>query len=65
MWPYNGQVSLEDNDVNARLPDTIVASCELGLNFDFLLYKIWEYLDLVRVYTKRRGEMPDFAVFPR
>lgn len=35
-------------------------SCEYNLNLDFLLAKVWEYLKLVRVYTKRRGEYPDF-----
>ena len=34
---------------------SLIYSCELGLNFEFLLYKIWEYLDLIRVYTKKRG----------
>jgi len=32
----------------------------MKLNLDGLLAKIWEYLALVRVYTKKRGERPDF-----
>ena len=31
------------------------------LNIDLLLARVWEYLDLVRVYTKRRGQRPDFV----
>jgi ribosome-interacting GTPase 1 len=31
---------------------------ELGL--DILLQKIWKALAMVRIYTKRRGEAPDF-----
>ena len=27
----------------------------MDLNFDFLKYKIWEYLGLIVVYTKKRG----------
>jgi uncharacterized protein len=31
---------------------------ELGL--DILLQKIWKALNMVRIYTKRRGQQPDF-----
>ena len=34
-----------------------VLSCNLKLNFDGLLEAIWDYLGLVRVYTKRKGEV--------
>jgi ribosome-interacting GTPase 1 len=33
----------------------------MGLNMEFLIERIWEELALIRVYTKRRGEMPDFS----
>lgn len=36
-------------------------SCNLDLNMDYLISKIWEYLALLRVYTKKRGEQPDFS----
>ncbi|KAI0628007.1 hypothetical protein C8Q77DRAFT_1151674 [Trametes polyzona] len=39
-------------DKLAREDHTVVISCELGL-------KIWEELDLVKVYTKKRGAHPD------
>jgi ribosome-interacting GTPase 1 len=32
----------------------------MRLGIDILMDKIWEQLGLVRVYTKRRGEQPDF-----
>lgn len=32
---------------------------ELGL--DILLQKIWKILGMVRVYTKKRGDQPDFT----
>jgi len=35
-------------------------SANHGWNFDELLEKMWEYLDLVRIYTKPRGVQPDF-----
>lgn len=37
-------------------------------NLDGLVEMIWEYLDLVRVYTKPKGKLPDFndpVVLPR
>lgn len=27
---------------------------------DYLIEKIWEYLDLIRIYTKKKGRAPDF-----
>jgi developmentally-regulated GTP-binding protein 1 len=43
------------NDLTA-----VPISANHGWNFDELLEKMWEYLDLVRVYTKPRGLQPDF-----
>ena len=46
---------MEEVDRLARQPHSIVTSCEMGLNLDSLLNKIWDYLALLRVYTKKRG----------
>ncbi|KAJ8317877.1 hypothetical protein KUTeg_002968 [Tegillarca granosa] len=54
------QISLEEVDRLARLPNSVVVSCNMKLNLDYLLDSVWEYLALVRVYTKKRGERPDF-----
>jgi TGS domain len=35
-------------------------SAHLEWNLDGLLDKIWEYLDLVRIYTKPKGMNPDY-----
>ncbi len=51
---------MEEVDMIARQPNTVVISCNMKLNFDGLLAKIWECLDLVRVYTKKPHEHPDF-----
>ena len=32
----------------------------MQLGIDILLDRIWEQLALVRIYTKRQGEAPDF-----
>jgi len=31
------------------------------LNLDFLLEKIWDEMEIVRVYTKKKGMFPDFT----
>jgi len=54
-------VSLEEVDRLARIEDTVVISCHDNLNLDYLLEYIWEYLAMRRIYTKKRGEPPDFG----
>ena len=49
------QISLEEVDRLARMTHGIVISCEMSLNLDYLLATLWEYLALIRVYTKKRG----------
>lgn len=53
-------ITLEQVNELAREPYTVVMSCEMGLNMDYLLETIWKNLALLRVYTKKRGEYPDF-----
>lgn len=50
----------EVNDL-ARRPNSVVISCNMKLNFDMLLEKMWDMLDLVRVYTKKPKMNPDFS----
>ncbi len=54
-------ITTGEMDRLARLPDTVVIGCHWKLNLDLLLEKTWEYLDVVRVYTKPRGSRPDFS----
>lgn len=62
LYCYNkvDQIGLDGLDSLAWEPNTVVVSCELDLNLDGLVRRIWEELGLLRVYTKRRGEYPDF-----
>lgn len=32
----------------------------MKLNIDYMLETIWKLLNLIRIYTKKRGEKPDF-----
>jgi small GTP-binding protein len=62
LYVYNkiDQISIEEVDRIARLPNSVVVSCNMKLNLDYLLEVLWEYLALIRVYTKKPGEPPDF-----
>ncbi|XP_033117666.1 developmentally-regulated GTP-binding protein 2-like [Anneissia japonica] len=62
IYVYNkiDQISIEEVDRIAHQPHCIVISCEMKLNLDYFLMKLWEYLGLICVYTKKRGEHPDF-----
>lgn len=44
----------------AHQEHSIVVSCNMMLNLDYLLDTLWEYLRLIRVYTKKPGQPPDF-----
>merc|ERR1711890_53178 len=61
LYVYNkiDAVSLEECDRLAREPNTVVMSCELDLGIDDLKEEIWRQLDLLRLYTKRRGILPN------
>jgi small GTP-binding protein len=63
IYVYNkiDSISLEQVDELARLPHTVVLSCELDLNIDWLIEVMWARLGLRRVYTKKPGENPDFS----
>lgn len=62
LYVYNkiDQCSIEEVDRIARQPHCIVISCEMKLNLDYFLEKVWEYLSLICIYTKKRGNRPDF-----
>ena len=61
VWNKIDTVSLEDADRLAREPHSIVISALGELNLDRLVDRVWDYLSLTRIYTKKRGEPPDFA----
>ncbi|XVF25199.1 hypothetical protein REPUB_Repub13aG0192700 [Reevesia pubescens] len=63
VYVYNkiDVIGIDDVDNLARQPNSVVISCNLKLNFDRLLSKMWEEMGLVRVYTKPQGQQPDFG----
>ncbi|GJJ07261.1 hypothetical protein Clacol_001461 [Clathrus columnatus] len=43
-----------------KIPHSVPVSSKDWLNVDELIEKMWEALDLVRVYTRPRGQPPDY-----
>ncbi|KAL9072800.1 MAG: hypothetical protein Q9161_003341 [Pseudevernia consocians] len=63
LYVYNkiDSVSLDFLDKLAREPHTVVMSCELDLGIQDVVERCWLELQLMRIYTKRKGEEPDFS----
>ncbi|GLB33693.1 putative C-terminal region of MMR_HSR1 domain containing protein [Lyophyllum shimeji] len=54
-------ISIEELDLLYKIPMSVPISSREWLNVDELIGKMWETLDLVRVYTKPRGLPPDYS----
>ena len=63
LYAYNkvDMVTVEEMDALARKPHSTVISCNMQLNLDGLLSDVWRCLDLTRIYTRKRGQPPDFS----
>lgn len=55
------QISIEELDIIYRVPHAVPISAHHKWNFDDLLDKMWQYLNLVRIYTKPKGQLPDYS----
>jgi len=53
------QITIEELDIINRIPHNVPISAEHGWNLDGLVETIWEDMNLVRVYTKPAGQVPD------
>lgn len=54
-------ISIEELDLLYKIPMSVPISSREWLNIDELIEKMWETLNLVRVYTKPRGLAPDYS----
>lgn len=59
-FPLPDQISIEELDVIYKIPHCVPISAHHRWNFDDLLEKMWEYLKLIRIYTKPKGQLPDY-----
>lgn len=53
-------ISVEELDIIYRIPHAVPISAHLKWNFDVFLKKSWEYLDLIRIYPKPKGQNIDY-----
>lgn len=53
-------ISIEELDILYRIPNAVPISSEHSWNLDELLESMWERLKLVRIYTKPKGQQPDY-----
>eukprot|EP00397_Hematodinium_sp_SG-2012_P035995 GEMP01038804.1.p1 GENE.GEMP01038804.1~~GEMP01038804.1.p1 ORF type:complete len:409 (+),score=79.44 GEMP01038804.1:117-1343(+) len=63
LYVYNkiDMLSVAEVDRIARQAHSVVISCNADFNMDGLLERLWTELSLVRVYTKKKGQFPDFG----
>ncbi|XP_045731851.1 LOW QUALITY PROTEIN: developmentally-regulated GTP-binding protein 1-like [Mirounga angustirostris] len=54
------QISIEELDIIYKVPHCVPISAHHRWNFDDLLEKIWDYMKLVRIYIKLKGQLPDY-----
>merc|ERR1719217_685749 len=54
-------LSLAQMDELARQPYSMVISVRGKMNLDGLIERMWQELDLRRIYTKKKGMFPDFT----
>jgi len=54
------QISVEELDIVSEVPHCVPISAHHKWNYDSLLEKMWDYLKLVRIYTKPKGQLPDY-----
>ena len=62
------QITVEELELLSKMKHYVPISANKEWNLDGLLETIWDYLDMVRIYTKPRGTTPDYAdpvVLPR
>ena len=48
-------------DIICKIPHTVPISAHHKWNYDSLLEKMWDYLKLVRIYTKPKGQVSDWV----
>ena len=53
-------LTMEELETLCKLPHVVPISSNLEWNFDELLETIWEYGKMMRIYTKPKGQIPDY-----
>ncbi|KAG1682434.1 Developmentally-regulated GTP-binding protein 1 [Nymphon striatum] len=50
----------DELDIIYKVPHCVPISAHHKWNFDDLLERLWDYLKLIRIYTKPKGQLPDY-----
>eukprot|EP00918_Siedleckia_nematoides_P087070 GHVU01191512.1.p1 GENE.GHVU01191512.1~~GHVU01191512.1.p1 ORF type:complete len:330 (+),score=72.26 GHVU01191512.1:2876-3865(+) len=54
------EITIEELDVIVKCPHYVPVSAHHEWNLDGLVEKMWDYMGLIRVYTKPKGQIPDY-----
>ncbi|KAL8275816.1 hypothetical protein Esti_000379 [Eimeria stiedai] len=62
LYVYNkaDMLSLQQIDETARRPNSVVVSSQAGWNLEQLKQLVFDALEMRRIYTKKKGQLPDF-----
>lgn len=55
------QITIEELDLISEIPHHVPVCAHHEWNLDGLADKIWEYMALYRIYTKPKGQIPDYT----
>jgi len=55
------QITIEELDIISDTPHNVPVCAHHEWNLDGLADKIWEYMGLFRIYTKPKGQIPDYT----
>lgn len=63
IYVYNkiDMLDIHTLDEIARRPESVAVSVNLKWNFPYLLERLWDEMEIIRVYTKKKGCFPDFS----
>ena len=54
-------ITIEELDLLDQLPHNVPISARDEWHFDELLEQIWKYAKMLRIYTKPKGQIPDYT----
>lgn len=55
------QITIEELDIIAEVPHHVPICAHHEWNLDGLADMIWRYMELLRIYTKPKGQIPDYT----
>lgn len=53
-------ITMEELELLAKVPHYVPISSAKGWNMEELMDRIWSYLDMIRIYTKPKGQVPNY-----